>query len=307
MSPDNSTFIGHGRETYAVFYDDEVQKRPLPTFGDAKRKQWLKKQHRTKAVIDDIRAVGNPIYNIPQMKFINDDEFNIREERAKGQPLTPQLYASLTARQRLEIINSLASFLVDMNELKPIGPIVRHKICEDIKFNRLNSFIDNRMSTWFRPSEIIALDDVRNAIGKFEYNTRLAWSHGDLSVGNVLYDPDASKLSLIDFAEADYHFIYHDIFASTQLDMDIYQQLYKTYNLFHNHELYEMPDIKDPALREIMLNRGTAIYLKRIIKASDDLRKNPRDDKSARNNIEKVAYIRQQMQNIYDLQKQISL
>ncbi len=58
MSPEHSTYLGHGRETYAVFYGDDVQKRPLQTFGEDKRRQWLKKQHRTKSIIDEIRGVG---------------------------------------------------------------------------------------------------------------------------------------------------------------------------------------------------------------------------------------------------------
>ncbi len=123
----------------------------------------------------------------------------------------------------------------------------------------------------------------------------------------MLYDPTTSKLSFIDFAEADYHFIYHDIFAPVQLKLGVHENVYQTYTSFHNHALYPMPDLSDPALRQIMMNRAIGVYLKRFIKASDDLRKNPRDAKSQLNNIEKIAYMRQQIQHIHTLQSQMTL
>ena len=68
----------HGRETYAVYYGDEfVLKRPLPTFDEETKNKWLAKQHHTKSIIDEIREVKNPLYNIPSMKFINDEEYQI--------------------------------------------------------------------------------------------------------------------------------------------------------------------------------------------------------------------------------------
>ena len=40
----------HGRETYISDFGPKfVMKRPLPTFGDAARDEWLQKQHKTKA------------------------------------------------------------------------------------------------------------------------------------------------------------------------------------------------------------------------------------------------------------------
>lgn len=73
----------HGRETYAVHYGDGfVLKRPLPNMSEPECANWLKKQHQTKDVIDAIRAVGNPLYNVPSMVYIRDDEYQILEERA---------------------------------------------------------------------------------------------------------------------------------------------------------------------------------------------------------------------------------
>ncbi len=300
-------YLGHGRETYATYYRRTVAKRPNPEMTPAAREKWLAKQHRTLAVTREIRALNNPVYHVPEMEFINDFDFMVQEEYASGAPLTPELYANLTKRQQVEIVNGIANFLVDMNELKPVGPVVKHNISEDIKFARLDRFVENKMNTWFTASETMDMSRIRDKIGSFEYDTRRAWSHGDLNSGNVLYDPELNKLSFIDFAETDYHFIYHDIFGPTQFGLNIYPEIYKKYTQIHNSDLYSMPDINDPALREIMLNRGISLYLKRFIKASDDLRKSPRDDKSHRNNSEKIAYMRQQMAHIHDLQQQISL
>ena len=116
----------HGRETYiADFGEDFVMKRPLPTLGEEARQKWLEKQHRTKAAIDEIYNVGNPRYNIPRMRFIKDDEFQLLEERAHGEHLTHELFATLSRRQRYEIIDGIAAFLVDMNELNQINFIFK--------------------------------------------------------------------------------------------------------------------------------------------------------------------------------------
>lgn len=299
--------LNHGRETYAVYYGDEfVLKRPLPTFGDDARKKWLEKQHKTKDAIDTIRAVGNPVYNVPSMHFINDDEYQILEERAPGFPLTRELYRTLSRRQRFEIINSLGNFLVDMNELKPIGEIQKHRISTEIKFSRLDNFIENKMSLWFTKNEVLQMAHIRDKIGTFEYETRLAWSHCDLNSGNVLYDPKTSKLSFIDFAEADYRFIYRDIFAPLQMELDIYKKVYELYTQLHDKSLYPMPNIKNEILREIMKYRIMSVGLKRFIKASDDLRLNPQNAKSIKNNHEKVEFMRTQIQGFIDLERTFS-
>ena len=135
--------LNHGRETYAVYYGkDLVLKRPLPNMGQAAMDAWLVKQHKTQTAIDRIRAVGNPLYNVPEMRFINDDEYQILEERAPGQPLGRDLYRKLSRRQRFEIINSLGSFLVDADwrhpnaqncrriKVQPLGQLYRN---QDVK------------------------------------------------------------------------------------------------------------------------------------------------------------------------------
>ena len=297
----------HGRETYAVYYGDEfVLKRPLPTFNDVAKSIWLAKQHKTKSIIDDIRAIDNPVYNVPAMKFINDDEYQILEERAPGEPLTAELYNKLSKRQQFEIINSIANFLVDMNELRPIGDLKLHKIQYELKFSRLDKFIDTKMPIWFTKAEVKQMSRIRDEIGTFEYETRQAWSHGDLNPGNVLYDPSSSKISFIDFAEADYKYIYRDIFAPLQIELDIYKRVYETYCQLHNKNLYTMPSIKNENLREIMKYRIMVVWLRRFIKAADDLRVTPASQKCANNNMEKIFFMRRQMQNFTNLEKQFS-
>ncbi len=297
----------HGRETYAVYYgDDFVLKRPLPTFNDKAKDLWLAKQHKTKSFIDAIRTINNPLYNIPAMRFINDEEYQILEERAPGEPLTPNLYNKLTKRQQFEIITGIASFLVDMNELNPIGDLTLHKIQYELKFNRLDNFIENKMSVWFTRAEVKQMADIRDAIGTFEYETRPAWSHGDLNSGNVLYDTKTNKLSFIDFAETSYKFIYRDIFAPLQVELEIYKRVYETYCQLHNKTLYSMPSIKNENLREIMKYRIMVVWLRRFIKAADDLRLNPASQKGIDNNLEKIFFMRRQMQNFTMLEKQFS-
>lgn len=297
----------HGRETYiADFGADFVMKRPLPTLGDDARQKWLAKQHRTKEIIDEIYNVGNPRYNIPRMRFIKDDEFQLLEERAHGQPLTHELFSTVSRRQRYEIIDGIAAFLVDMNELKPVQELQKHKIASELKFNRLDNFVTNKMSKWFNAEEVYQMSSIRDCVGTFEYETRPAWSHCDLNPGNVIYDPETSTLSFIDFAEANYRFIYRDIFAPLQIELNIFRPVYETYCKLHNNSEYSMPSIQNPALREIMKYRLMVALLKRFIKASDDLRNNPTCQKSIDNNENKVAFMREQISNIKALERQFS-
>lgn len=299
--------LNHGRETYAVYYgDDFVLKRPLPTFGPEAKEAWLTKQHKTKNTIDSISAIANPVYNIPKMLFINDEEYQILEERAPGAPLTRHLYHQLSQRQQFEIINSIGSFLVDMNESKPVQDIQKHKIAEELKFSRLNNFVETKMSKWFTKNEVLQMAQIRDEIGTFEYETRMAWSHCDLNAGNVLYDPATSTISFIDFAEAGYRFIYRDIFASLQIELNIYKKVYEIYTKLHNKSLYSMPNIKNDTLREIMKYRIMVVLLKRFIKAADDMRLYPSNEKSIRNNEEKLAFMRAQLGHIIDLKRNYS-
>lgn len=297
----------HGRETYAVYYgDDFVLKRPLPNFTDEKKQEWLKKQHKTKEIISAVRAIGNPVYNVPAMRYVNDDEFQVLEERAPGEPLTRDLYNKLSGRQQFEIINAIGSFLVDMNESKPVTVVEKYKISKEIKFARLDSFIENKMNFWFTKNETQLMARIRDEIGNFEYETCQVWSHGDLNTGNVLYSPEKNKLSFIDFAEADYTFIYHDIFAPLNLELDIYKKVYLLYKNLHNKTLYHMPCANSETLRNIMKYRMIGVLLKRFIKASDDLRKNPINAKSMDNNLLKIAFMRKQMQNILLVEAQFT-
>ena len=67
-----------------------------------------------------------------------------------------------------------------------------------------------------------------------------------------------------------------------------------------------MPGIKNENLREIMKYRIMVVWLRRFIKAADDLRKNPINQKSADNNMEKIFFMRRMMQNFINLENQFS-
>ena len=288
----------HGRETYVEYYGNFVIKRPLPKLGDEARQLWLMKQHKTKSVTDAVRAIGNPTYNIPEMYFVHDGDMQVLEERAPGEPLTAQLYRKLSKRQQYEVVNSLGQFLVDINESQPIGEIERYRIAGEIKLDRLNNFIENKMSRWFTDAEVTFMSEIRDAVSQFEYETCRAWSHCDLNSGNVLYDADASKLWIIDFAEADYKFIYRDIFSPVAVELDICRRVYDAYNKFHNRERYQMPGVNNGMVREIMKYRTIVVLLRRFGKAADDLRMNPVSPKGEQNNLEKVVFMRGIMNDI---------
>lgn len=297
----------HGRETYiADFGDGLVMKRPLPEFTQIEKDRWLVKQHRTKEVVDAIKSVQNPVYNIPAMLHIKDDEYQLLEERAHGEPLTATVYAQLSNRQRYEIIGSLAHFLVDMNELKPADDGIMHRISDELKMKRLERIIEHKMPRWFDCGEIKYMSDLVADVDSYEYKTRKAWSHCDLNSGNVLYDARTSKLSFIDFAEADYNFIFRDIFSPLAIDLDICRPLYEEYYKLHDKDAYSIYGPRNPEIQNIMRYRTIVVLLKRFIKAGDDLRVNPQSKKTEQNNADKVAFMRKSIARIQNIEKQLT-
>lgn len=297
----------HGRETYiADFGEGFVMKRPLPESAPEQKEKWLAKQHKTKQIIDDIRAIGNPVYNVPAMVHIKDDEYQLLEERAPGEPLSAELYQNLTGRQRYEIVTSLAHFLVDMNESNPVSDEIVHNISDELKMQRLENIVDNKMPRWFDVGTIKYVADVVDGVKNFEYVTRKAWSHCDLNYGNVLYDANASKLYFIDFAEADYNFIFRDIFSPLAVDLSICRQVYEEYFKLHDKDKYKMYGPRNPELQNIMHYRVITVLLKRFIKAGDDLRMNPQSERAVNNNLEKVKFMNDLIERIQYIEKQLT-
>jgi len=294
----------HGRETFVAYFGDlYVMKRPLP---GRDKDAWLKKQHKTKDIIDEIGALNNPVYNIPKMVYIKDDEYQLLEERAMGEPLNFAFFQSLSPRQRTEIVNGMASFLVDMNELKPVREEVLHNISSELKMEKFGNIIESKMPRWFKVDEIKYMAKLRSEISNFEYITREAWSHCDLNPGNILYDKNTSKLSFIDFAEAGYNFIYRDIFSPLNVDLRICRPVYDLYTRLHDKNKYKMPGLRNPELQRIMRYRAMAVLLKRFIKAGDDLRLNAQSEKTNQNNIEKVFFMRELIGALQYIEKQLS-
>lgn len=296
----------HGRETYiADFGEGLVMKRPLPEFTQAQKDKWLAKQHRTKEIIDDIKAVNNPVYNIPSMLHIKDDEYQLLEERAHGEPLTANVYQNLTGRQRYEIVTSLAHFLVDMNESKPVQTETLHKIADELKMQRLQNIVENKMPRWFDVGTVKYMSDLIKDVEGFEYVALKAWSHCDLNSGNVLYDAVNSKLYFIDFAEADYNFIFRDVFSPLAVDLEICKPVYEEYFKLHDKEKYRVYGPRNPELQNIMRYRIITVLLKRFTKAGDDLRMNPQSEKTVQNNEEKIQFMKNLIARIQYIEKQL--
>ena len=240
------------------------------------------------------------------MVYIKDDEYQLLEERAMGEPLNFAFFQSLSPRQRTEIVNGMASFLVDMNELKPVREEVLHNISSELKMEKFGNIIESKMPRWFKVDEIKYMAKLRSEISNFEYITREAWSHCDLNPGNILYDKNTSKLSFIDFAEAGYNFIYRDIFSPLNVDLRICRPVYDLYTRLHDKNKYKMPGLRNPELQRIMRYRAMAVLLKRFIKAGDDLRLNAQSEKTNQNNIEKVFFMRELIGALQYIEKQLS-
>lgn len=299
MAFDDLVNAVHGRETKITYYEDYILKQPLNALTDEAKDAWLAKQKKTKQIIDDVVALRNPAYYVPRMLAINDEDHRVLEERALGYNLTQQLFARLSPRQKFELVNSFASFLVDMNESKPVKPLEKYKICSELKFSRLDSFVNSKIQNWpFTNNEKYNIARIRDEVAEFEYDTRKAWSHGDLNSGNILYNPDTNQLAFIDFAESGYKYIYRDVFSPVSIELDLYEDIYAFYRKLHNSALYDMPSPKDDNLKRIMKYRILVALLKRFIKASDDLRLNSGSEKAKLNNQNKVEFMKLQMQKM---------
>jgi hypothetical protein len=281
-----------------------VLKRPLPTLSEEAQLKWLEKQHRTKPIIEEIHAKQNPSYNIPRMHFINGDEMQILEERAPGYHLTKEFYRALSGRQKYVIRDGIANFLVDMNELRPAKAPEIHRISDELKFERFENFLENKMGIWFTKNDVRYMGRIKKEIKNFEYTTLRVWSHCDLNSGNVLFDPRTNKLSFIDFAEADYNFIYRDIFGPVQVGLGIGKHVYEIYSKLHDKSKYPIIGIKNYMMQNIMRYRTLAVYLKRFTKASDDLRASPQSPKGEANNKEKIAFMKEVIDALKAIEKQ---
>ena len=298
------TFSAHGRETFVVDYGDEfVIKRPLLACSLDKKKKWLKKQHTTQKVITKIKEKHNPLYNVPEMVHIKDEEFQLLEERAPGKPLTGDLYRSLSVRQQVEIRNSIVSFLMDMQNLEDVKPAASYKISQELKMEKFGNIIETKMPKWFSDDNIAFAQKLYSYIGSVEYIAPKVWSHGDLSSGNVLYDAQTSVLSFINFADATYHIVDHDIISPLTVDLGIYSGVYSTYIKSHDKKSYDLYGIKPSDMLQITKNRLFVIWLKRFIQAGDDLHVNSKNES---NNASKVSFMNKIIENLRRYDKKYS-
>ena len=118
----------------------------------------------------------------------------------------------------------------------------------------------------------------------------------------MLYDARTSRLSFIDFAEANYRFVYRDIFSPVSMELGVGRRIYDAYKEIHNDDLYDMPDANNPNIQKIMKFRMMTVLLRRFIKAADDLRVNPANAKSVENNAQKVDFMRDLMAKLKEIE-----
>ncbi|MBQ3785539.1 MAG: hypothetical protein II843_04065, partial [Alphaproteobacteria bacterium] len=105
--------------------------------------------------------------------------------------------------------------------------------------------------------------------------------------------------------EADYKFIYRDIFSPLNVDLRICRPVYDLYTRLHDKDKYKMPGLRNPELQRIMRYRIMTVLLKRFIKAGDDLRINAQSEKTHQNNIDKVFFMRELISNLQYTEKQL--
>jgi thiamine kinase-like enzyme len=192
-----------------------------------------------------------------------------------------------------------------MNELKPVQDEVLHKMSDELKMQKLQNIVENKMPKWFDLATVKYMSDLVDVVQNFEYTTRKAWSHCDLNSGNVLYDAANSKMYVIDFAEANYNFIFRDIFSPLAVDLEICKPVYEEYFKLHNQDKYRMYGPRNPETQNIMRYRMITVLLKRFTKAGDDLRMNPQSEKTVQNNIEKVQFMKELTARIQNIEKQL--
>lgn len=253
----------HGKESYVVWYDDYVVKRPLPSFGEPKKMEWLARQERAKKKIDEIVSTKKPgVYNIPRIVGINRDEFAVIEERAFGGHLCCNLYRGLNRSQKYKIIYGIATFISDMNNLRQPKQLHMEKLSPD-KVDEANKIL-YQTETFIPVVDFKYILRMQEELKSVEYDTVAFWSHGDLNQGNVMFDVTNDKLSFIDFADARYEDIYRGIASPVTVWLDIITKVYRAYKELSNN-VPKSFGINDYDVDKFTKYRALSLMMKNII------------------------------------------
>ena len=95
-------------------------------------------------------------------------------------------------------------------------------------------------------------------------------------------------------------------FHHYKIELGICKPVYQRYYQLHDKQKYSMPSPTNEMVRHIMRHRIMFVFLRRFIKAADDLRPNTQTAKGRLNNANKVAFMREQLAAIKKLEKQFS-
>jgi len=283
--------ILHGKESVVEICGDRVFKSPKEEMSVHKKEVWLSKQYVAKDSLEEIKAKSEThgLYGVPVVLNIDDADCRVTEEFVLGVPLSSEVFACLPKNKQMSVIEGIARFLVDMNELKPINGEDGHRIAEEIKLEELASFIDNKMGCFFDSKSVTYMGGLLKRIQDINtYDSQQVWSHNDLNLNNVLYDTATSKLSFVDFAEVKYNFVYHDIFSPLEMDLKIFEPVYKSYINFRHTKGRGLHALDSRQIMIIMIYRKMIILLKRFMHEAKELRLSPCSEHGVQNTLCKV-------------------
>lgn len=193
------------------------------------------KNNNQKAFCNCERYCSGYVGPVRVIRPIEDATDYLLEPFADGQPLTWELYSSLSAADKRVLCSDFSKFLAHahtQNSTNKPHPAV----LDGGEISMKDSISLFQKQNAISPSEEIAF---RRAVEMFESRDQsdevACLVHGDYSASNVIYDVEKKTLSIIDFGSSCVDCIYRDFvpaFAhvSTQVSYRFFSDVIKEYN-----------------------------------------------------------------------------
>lgn len=225
---DNKDFINTDKPRESIVFADGnyVIKKPTAT-NKEHIKVWVNKQKNAKNTVDNLLQKSKYInqYFVPKIiEISNTDTPYVREERVLGQPVTKNFFKKLPLTQQEKLYDSLAAFITDMNQSKPI--LNMSSLLQETDNNGYNL-----VKVLASIKQYLSKEDIEkiNRIYKFfmsrsDMMEAYVFFHGDMNENNMFYDIEHDVVSFLDFAESKYenieYMFNHDLKKLQWLDTE---------------------------------------------------------------------------------------
>ncbi|MBD5388905.1 aminoglycoside phosphotransferase family protein [bacterium] len=207
MSVPESSKSGHGTSVQrrpTLSGRDMVEKTINPNGTDRDHPdRWWANQERAHDISDQVRAIGNPAYDVPKT-FVAHGK--VREEFAPGTVLR-EIDPAIMEQHRPELIRAVGNLINDMSEMHP----TQLRNPDSHLFPMWgNGSVDVSRHLTKKLDGVVSDADIQTIVAAHAFLDNLpeaqemVFSHNDLHPGNIIMDPETGRVSIIDFELAGY-------------------------------------------------------------------------------------------------------